>query len=65
MQTPETTCEDDEIPTFDESGAAPDPFEDDEVCKLFFFVLYMYTLYLKCTLCIPYTIGALCLDRRF
>ena len=44
MQTPDTTSEDDEIPTFDESGAAPDPFEDDEVCKLFFFVLYMYTL---------------------
>ena len=53
MQTPETTSEDDEIPTFDESGAAPDPFEDDEVCKLFFFVLYMYTLYLKCAYLTP------------
>ena len=42
MQTPETTSEDDEIPTFDESGAAPDPFEDDEVCKLVFFVLYIH-----------------------
>jgi hypothetical protein len=29
MQTPETTSEDDEIPTFvDESGAAPDPLEE-------------------------------------
>ena len=33
------------FPPFDESGAAPDPFEDDEVCKLVFFcIIHVYAI---------------------